>query len=199
MSLPIDQAAFFASARTTLFGGFLAESQVNGINAILDAWDLTPYLPDLRMVSYALATAYHETDQKMQPIREYGLGRRMRYGAPAGPYKQVYYGRGLVQLTWWSNYDKADTKLHAIGLLGPGQSLVQTPDLALQPDIASAIMVHGMLEGWFTGHSLSNFFNSGTDWVHAREIINGMDRAAVIAGYAIHFNTALNTQDKVAA
>ncbi len=36
----------------------------------------------------------------MQPIEEYGRGKGRKYGAPAGPYGKIYFGRGYVQLTW---------------------------------------------------------------------------------------------------
>lgn len=195
MKLPIDRTAFFLSARMSLFGGVLAPEQVSGMTGVLDAWEMaTLAAPDLRMVAYTLATAYHETDRHMQPIREYGFGRGKRYGVPAGPYSQIFYGRGLVQITWWSNYDNANAKLHRMGVLTPDQNLTKTPDLALDPAVASAILIHGMTEGWFTGRKLGDFFNVHTDWVHAREIINGMDCAAMIGGYALHFQVALEAK-----
>lgn len=180
MQLPANPEAFFPAVRVELFRGYLKQPQVDGINALLAAWQGAA---DLRFVAYALATAYHETAQTMQPIAEYGLGKGRRYGIPAGPYGKVYYGRGFVQLTWCSNYQTASDKL--------GVDLVKDPDLALDPIIAAKVMSQGMTEGWFTGHKLADFFGARTDWLHAREIINGMDHAAEIAGYAIRFLNAL--------
>ncbi|WP_337739427.1 hypothetical protein [Agrobacterium vitis] len=49
-----------------------------------------------------------------------------------------------------------------------------------------------MTEGWFTGRKLSDYFTpSSSDWVNARKIINRLDRAQDIAGYAKAFNSAL--------
>jgi putative chitinase len=82
----------------------VSQSQVDGVNEMLDAWQIaTVALAGPRFVAYALATAYCETSRTMQPIAEYGNGRGRRYGVAAGPCGQIYYGRGLVQLTWWSS------------------------------------------------------------------------------------------------
>jgi len=187
--------AFFDTVRQELFSGNLTMGHVAGMNAILAAWDnplnhLTK--PDVRFVAYALATAYWETAQKMLPIREYGEGRGKEYGKPSPPWGQIYYGRGLVQLTWYRNYDAADVRLRADGLLEPGEDLVRTPDLALRPDIAAAIMLSGMTIGWFTGKKLADYFNAKVnDPVTARRIINGLDHAADIAKFHAHFCAAL--------
>ena len=56
----------------------------------------------------------------------------------------------------------------------------------LQPTIAYRIMSYGMRYGSFTGEKLSDFIRPGkaADYYHAREIINGLDRAGTIGGYA---------------
>lgn len=178
-----NPSTFFTSIRTTLFGRTISQSQVDGVNSILSA---CPSVTDYRWVAYELATAFHETAQTMQPIVEYGKGKGHPYGEPTGPYKQTYYGRGLVQLTWLWNYEKAEQKL------GDYTQLVQFPDNALKPEIASRIMHDGMSQGWFTGQSLADFFNAKrTDWINARRIINGLDKAAQIGVYAEHFRDAL--------
>lgn len=183
--------AFFDLVRRDLFAGNLTVGQVAGINAILTAWDHQEV--DDRFVAYALATAYWETAQKMLPIREYGEGRGKLYGKTAGPWTQVYYGRGLVQLTWYANYDKADVRLRELGALEAGEDLTRNPDLALRPDLAAEIMVAGMVEGWFTGKKLVDFFNGPkiNAPVQARTIINGVDHAADIAGFYERFLSAL--------
>lgn len=187
-----NSKAFFDAVRQELFAGNLNLGQVKGLEAILAAWDVTPK-PDVRFVSYSMATAYLETDKKMLPIKEYGLGHGRPYGKTVPPWNQAYYGRGLVQLTWLRNYATADARLRARGLLASGEDLVKAPDLALRPDIAAAIMTSGMTEGWFTGKKLADFF-SGEKIdapVQARMIINGTDRAGEIAGFHAHFLTAL--------
>ncbi|HZZ63824.1 MAG TPA: hypothetical protein VFE63_22115 [Roseiarcus sp.] len=180
--------AFFDAVRTELYGpGGFDQSQVDGVNAILDAWSASP-ITDWRWIAYALATAYHETGRAMQPVAERGRGQGRPYGVRCGPYRQVYYGRGFVQLTWLANYEKAEREI-------PGSDLVRTPDNALKPAIAATILVKGMSDGWFTGKKLADYFPleklASVNWLNAREIVNGHDRAAQISAYAVHFHTAI--------
>jgi putative chitinase len=53
-------------------------------------------------------------------------------------------------------------------------------------------MFIGMHEGLFTGKKLSQYFNEVTeDPISARKIINGKDKAKMIAGYYYEFKNAL--------
>jgi len=184
MSL-INRPFFFTQVRRTLFAGNLTQSQVDGFNAILDGWEAKYATEDDRWLAYALATTYHETDQKMQPIEEYGKGRHLPYGKPDPTTGQVYYGRGFVQLTWERNYKTMSDLLKV--------DLVHHPELALKLDNATNIMFIGMVKGLFTGKSLGNYFKGKTeDWVNARRIINGLDKARAIAVYGQHFYSALS-------
>ena len=171
-----DPLNFFQSVRAHF--GKLSQQQVDGFNVLLLAgWGL-----DTTWRAYMLATAWHETAATMQPIREYGKGRGKAYGK-SGKHGQAPYGRGYVQLTWDTNYEKADK---ALGLNG---ALLADFDLALRPDIAAQIMVRGMTEGWFTGKKLAGYLPG--DYVNARQIINGNDKSALVASYAIAFERAL--------
>jgi hypothetical protein len=179
----MDRAEFFAAVRLSLFGGRLSAAQVQGIEAILD--EAVKRAIRLEWLAYILATAFHETAQTMQPIAEYGKGKGKKYGVK-GKYGQVPYGRGFVQLTWDENYEKADKEL---GLNG---ALLKNFDLALQLDIATAILFAGMEEGWFTGKKLSDYIHDAVvDYVNSRRIVNGTDRATMIATYAREFEVAL--------
>jgi predicted chitinase len=170
--MAFDRAAFFAAVRKDF--GRLSQSQVDGFNILLDAWAGH----DPRFTAYALATAWHETARTMQPIEEYGKGKGRAYG-PTG-----FWGRGFVQLTWEANYAKARTKL--------GVDFVKNPKLAMVPKHAADIMVRGMLEGWFTGKKLADYFSATkNDPVQARRIINGTDKADLIASYHYKFLAAL--------
>ena len=187
-----NPAAFFAAVRTTLFHGRMVMGQVAGTNVILSGWDKWRAGSSMPFVAYSLATAYHETAQTMLPIEEIGRGRGRAYGVPTGPWKQCYYGRGDIQLTWEANYAHATGELRAQGIIGRDQDLVHTPDLARDPHIAAAILVIGMSAGWFTGRRLGDYFNQrGSNWLEARRIVNGLDCAGVIAGYGEHFHEAL--------
>lgn len=179
----MDKPKFYASLRARnsgVFGTSLSQGQVNGCEALLKEAESegTP----LRFLAYMLATAYHETSATMQPVREIGKGKGKEYGKPING--RTYYGRGYVQLTWLANYQRAAKEL-AI-------DLVRYPDDALEPDIAAAIMFRGMTEGWFTGKKLADYINlDKTDYINARRIVNGTDKAEKIAGYAEAFETAL--------
>lgn len=166
-----------------------SQSQVDGLNFILNEWEVSG-LRDSRWLAYMLATAFHETAKTMRPIREYGKGKGRKYGKKikmsGQPYTvpdQIYYGRGYVQLTWFENYDTLGRLLKL--------PLLENPDLALDPSIAAKIMFVGMTRGIFTGVGLSKYFNNTTDWVNARKIINGLDKAELIAGYAKVFYAGL--------
>jgi putative chitinase len=191
----MNETLFFDRVRQSLFKGRMSDAQVRGTSALLDALAGWP----TRWVAYGLATAYHETAFTMLPIKERGgkayltrmydpigerpaLAKRMGNRMPGDGVK--YAGRGYVQLTWRSNYAKAAAKL--------GVDLLNDPDMAMHPTYAARIMRAGMEEGWFTGKKLADYL-SGTksDYVGARRIINGTDKAREIADYALAFEAAL--------
>ena len=184
----INRPQFFASIRP-LFKR-LSQSKVDGLNFLLDAFEQDGGL-SVQEMAYMLATAYHETAATMLPIEEYGKGRGRKYGQnidiDGSRYKglpHIYYGRGYVQLTWLTNYKRAGDKICV--------DLVNHPELALNPTYAAQIMIAGMREGWFTGKKLSDYIKAGkVDYVGARRIINGTDKAQLIAGYARQFEGAL--------
>ena len=189
-----DTKEFYVAVRP-MFGGHLTQSQVDGIQAILKA-TTDAGITDDRKTAYILATVFHETAKTMQPIAEFGKGAGHDYGKKlkmgGGPGKRVpyttpdelYYGRGYVQLTWYENYESMGKLLNI--------DLLDNPDLALQPAVAAAIMIKGMTKGLFTGVGLDKYFTDKlTDWVNARKIINGLDMAKTIAGYAQTFYKGL--------
>jgi putative chitinase len=184
MSL-INREFFFGQVRRLLFLGSLRQSQVDGLNVILDGWEAQYAADDDRWLAYALATTYHETDQKIQPIEEYGKGRGQPYGKPDPETGKTYYGRGFVQLTWKKNYDTMGKKI--------GVDLVSYPELALDATNATKILFIGMIDGLFTGKSLGDYFNQNSDdWVSARRIINDHDKAQAIAVYGHNFYAAIS-------
>ena len=106
--MPYDRKHFFDTVRKDLFRGTLTQAQVDGMNYLLAIWERHFEEPNPRdgtkWLAYALATFFHETAERMEPIEEYGKGSGKSYGKPAGPHGQCYYGRGYVQLTWETNY-----------------------------------------------------------------------------------------------
>ena len=183
--MKINRNFFYPHVEASLFHNNIRPTQKNGMEAILNAWDARPELTDNRWLAYMLATVYHECDGSMQPIEEYGKGRNLPYGKLDPLTKQIYYGRGFVQLTWKTNYQKFGELLK--------QDLVYHPELALDIQIATQVMFLGMTQGIFTGKRLQNYFDGTTeDWINARRIINGTDKAVGIAVYAKNFYAAIN-------
>lgn len=180
---------FFDVTRAALFRGSLVQSQVNGMNHLLEVWEEHFPKGDLRWLAYCLATAFHETAQTMQPVQELGRGKGYAYGKPAGPHGKVYYGRGHVQLTWHSNYVRAERELRRFGI---DAGLEGDPELALEPRTSALILFEGMAEGWFTGKKLGEFFAARLEQPrNARRIVNGTDRMDLIASYYHKFKDAL--------
>ena len=193
----MNRAHFFSAVRSSLFGGSLTQSQVNGMEAVLD--EAAKAVTDPRDLAYMLATDYHETARTMQAIKERGgADYFFRMYDPKGERPQVaarlgntepgdgarFAGRGLVQLTGRRNYELFSKRM--------GIDLVGNPDLAMDLDVATDIMFTGMARGLFTGKKLADYFTSkSSDWVNARRIINGIDRANDIATYAKRFYDAL--------
>ncbi|WP_299680079.1 glycoside hydrolase family 19 protein [uncultured Tenacibaculum sp.] len=180
----INRKFFFDYVKQRLHFGRLKQSQVNGYNQILDYWE-NENLKDVRWLAYVLATTYHETDKTIKPLREYGKGRGRKYGIPDSENGQTYYGRGYVQLTWRKNYQKYSDILEI--------DLVDNPDLALDQEIATKILFHGMINGVFTGKALKDYFNENkSDWYNARRIVNGTDKMYTIGDYGKEFFAAIS-------
>ncbi|MDJ0514654.1 MAG: hypothetical protein QNJ62_14520 [Methyloceanibacter sp.] len=188
----IDRNTFFRLIRETVFGGRISQSAVSAINTILDECGRRQ-LTDTRMIAYVLATVRGEVGPSMLPVSERGKGRGRRYGTPDPRTGETYYGRGWVQLTWYDNYLKQERKLNL--------PLTAQPDLLMRPDVSAKVLVGGMIEGDFRrGHRLSTYFTpTKTDWLGAREIINGKhrssdayaDKAEQFAVWARQFHHAL--------
>jgi hypothetical protein len=192
----IDRDTFFNGVRASLFGGKLSQSQVDGMNYLLDVWEDYFEKPNPRdgnrWLSYCMATVFHETGKKMVPVPEVGKGKGYAYGKPSGPYNQIYYGRGHVQLTWEDNYKKGQDQLK--DNYGVDVPIWPQADLMLKDQASALILYDGMTNGWFTGVGLSKYFNSTVeDPVNARRVVNGTDKALTIAGYYQKFKAAIVT------
>jgi hypothetical protein len=166
--------------------GSLNQSQVDGIESLLNSIESDSAIADVRWAAYMLATTKHECADRWQPIEEYGKGKGREYGksvtvvgSDGKSYTNVYYGRGYVQLTWKDNYDKMSKNLNL------GDQLLIKPALALDAPTAYRIMSYGMRKGSFTGKKLADYIHDQTcDYKNARRIINGLDQADKIKGYA---------------
>lgn len=194
----MSRAAFYATARSKL--GRLSQKQVDGFEIILAASEGLPRSHR----AYLLATCWHETGATMQPIKEteregvrrtdaqvvnildaaWKAGRLPWVGVPYWRFDKsgkAWFGRGYVQLTHRDNYAKA-AALTGVDLLGD-------PTRAMNPTVAAEILVAGSQVGLFTGKKLRDYLPG--DYLGARRIINGTDKAQLIAGYAEVFERAL--------
>lgn len=141
--------------------------------------------------AYVLATAKHETGNFRYMREIWGPtavqkryeGRKDLGNTVRGDGKK-FLGRGFVQITGRRNYTDWSKRL--------GLDLLKEPQLAERPDVAARIIVDGMRLGTFTGRKLSDFITlSKSDFAGARRIVNGTDRAELIAGYARQYDAAL--------
>lgn len=150
------------------------DKQKEGVSALVEEC-ATQLVVDKRQIAYILATVYHETGSRMQPVKEFGSDAYLKSKS-----YYPYYGRDLVQTTWYKNYKKVRDFT--------GLDVINNPDLMTELSVAVKVAVYFMSKGLFTGKKLSNYFDSITeDWVNARKIINGLDKAELIAGYAHEF------------
>lgn len=202
--MKINKKIFFENYRQH-FGKIKKQSVVDGINFLLSGLedsDVGTKLPVSNLFAYILATVHHETARTYQPIREFKEGKGKPYGklvtAPDGTFHK-YYGRGYVQLTWLKNYIKMSARLKRISSLHKKRVinwLASEPDLALEPKIALDILITGMMYGDFTGKRLATYI-AKRDYVGARKVVNGTDKAELIARYAVKFEACFdNAMDK---
>lgn len=182
------------------------QGQVNGLNRLMHACNEAHLRP--QHAAYILATAWHETAFRVRPLSEFGRGASRRYGRwltnskgvkycyrngdrknptyyTEDEYPHLFYGRGEPQLTWLDNYIKAGEEL--------GVDFANNPELVNNPVNSANILVKGSMEGWFTSRSIPDEITWGKfdEFVEARSVINGSDRAADIAVYAKVFLTSM--------
>lgn len=201
----MDKEKFFAALKDNLFVQ-ITNKQIEGLNALLDG--CVKYgITDLRMIAYILGTAYWETARTMQPIEEYRKGAGRPYGKKLKaekkngknvPYSwpdKIYYGRGHTQNTWYENYAMLQKRPFAVK---NGWKFLENPELLLQMEPSVWATIHCMWHGLYTGVGLRNYFNdTETDWVNARRIINGTDKAEKIADLSKAFYRALQESEDI--
>jgi putative chitinase len=207
----MNRDVFYDAVRTSLFAGKLSHSQVDGMENLLDVWD--KYFANDHSIpnptdhlAYDLGTAFHETARSMQPITEYGqvayfdkyepgtkLGEQLGNTEKGDGYR--FRGEGHVQNTGRRNASKATTRLNELFHLGI--DLVADPEKRRDPFVSAMSLFLGNKEGWWTGRKLGDYLTAGRpDFVNARRVVNGTDKAATIAGYAAKFKTAIQAAAK---
>ena len=187
-----------------IFGGKLTQEQVDGINIILETMDRDEFkVVDKRHAAYILATSFWETGRTMEAVKEktdktgeqyffrmYDIkgsrpqvAKRLGNTIPGDGIK--FAGRGQVQLTGRTNYINMGKYLKL--------DLVNKPDLLLDTKISARVLVYGLLNGSFTGVSIKKYLTSTkTDYVNARRVVNGVDKAEEIANIAKSFERAIS-------
>lgn len=174
----MNRSYFLSRVRENLFSGKLSKSQADGIGKILDYWQAKWPKMSIDELAYLLATAKWESAHTMQPIVERG-SKAYLLSKPYYP----WIGRGLVQITWQINYKKYN---------------ITNPEDALKWPTALHVIFDGMIFGKFTGKKLADYIGNGQrDYVGARRIINGTDKAKQIANIAEGFREALIEANKV--
>lgn len=169
----------------------LSQSEVTAINQFIDF--VNPIFKNFTIPqwAYIFATVFHETNATFLPVREaYWMSedwrrKNLRY--------YPFYGRGYVQITWPENYDYFTWLLKV--------DFKKNPDLAMIPEYAFKILVHGFQYGVFSkrkingkwvNNKISDFINAKTkDYLNARRCINLLDKAALIASYAKSFESII--------
>jgi hypothetical protein len=193
--MAIDRNKFFQGFKAFLqrHDILLSEGRIEALTFLLDDFEADKRWVDTRHRAYALATICIETGWTFEPITEKGPksyfkkyeGRKDLGNTEKGD-GYLYRGRGYVQITGRKNYWTFAC------LLCP--DLIANPDLALDQNLAFEIMTVGMFRGLFTGKKLATYINvDKTDYVNARKVINGNDRAAEIAVFARQIEQILNS------
>lgn len=187
----MNRATFYQALRRSGIDGFktLSQSQVNGIEGILNAFTL---VGDRRVktLAYGLATARREVGAGMVPVREgfkktdaearaYVKKQGYKYAKVVNG--QVYYGRGIVQLTHDYNYEK--------------EGILNDPDRALEPIFAAQLLFKGIMDGRWNGQGkgLIHYLPDGgpDDLKNARRTVNITDHWSEIANWYHKFVLAL--------
>ena len=145
--------------------------------------------------AYVLATVRHESKMGLWMLDQasgwafegrHHLGNVRRGDGPR------YRGRGYIRIVGRRAYAAWEQEL--------GLPLVAEPDRVTEPDVAAEIAVLGMKWGRFSGVPLSEHVNEGSiDYVGARRVVNGQDRAILVSRYAREYEAQLRAMSPTAA
>lgn len=200
--MEFDRTNFFNDYKGR-FGTITNNQIVQGLEFLLGEIEKDVQFTILRQIAYVLATVKGETGI-FQPIKEKRASqiKQPKLWATQNKYWNTgFMGRGYIQITWRDNYLKAGQKLTGVTVnnitIGK-DTFVNNPDLVMQPKFAYLIISRGMREGWFTTKKLGDYIKEGSppNYVGARYIVNGQDRAQEFASFAEKFELILRASKK---
>lgn len=207
----MDRTKFYAALRkrdSGVFGTSLSQQQVDGLETLLDVWQRYCADDPLDLLAYNLGTAYHETAHTMQPITERGqrsyfnkyepgtrIGKILGNTLKGDGYR--FRGEGHVQNTGRRNARYASKRLNE--KFGLRVDLEANPGKRGDPLISALSLFLGNKEGWWTGKDLLQYLDGKDEsdeedlreFINARRVVNGTDKARLIGGYALAFEKAL--------
>ncbi|MBX3536416.1 MAG: hypothetical protein KF735_02160 [Chelatococcus sp.] len=202
--MSFNRSTFFSYARRSPFGDRLTQQQVDGMTDILNEWDAHySHLPLTYLACY-LGQVFRETGGTMVPIRETFATSdkqamtRLETAWTSGklpsvktPYwRKGWFGRGRMQITHAENYAYAQAK--------SGLPIVADPSLMLDSKADLKVSLPGTIEGWWTRgkHRMSMYLDRpDPDFEGARRIVNGTDKAKLVATYCEAFLAALQAAE----
>jgi hypothetical protein len=162
-TLKFDSFRFF-----TLYTRLISRvnrKQLDGLKTFLSFIEQDKRIYDVRQAAYLFAVTQFETGNAWTPIDEidvrsdfqqYEPGTRLgrSLGNTQRGDSKRFRGRGYIQVTGRSNYQKLSERL--------GLDLIADPELALKPEIAYQILSYGLLEGFFNRRKPEDFFTGLT-------------------------------------
>jgi len=181
----MNRATFYTALKRSGIPGFtsLSQKQVDGIEGILNAFAIVGD-GRIKTLAYGLATARREVGSGMSAVREgfKSTDAAARYYVRNRPYGKVinghvYYGRGIVQLTWYQNYLK--------------EGIAHSPDKALEPIFAARLLFQGIMDGRWnaSGKGIAHYLpdEGPDDLYNARRTVNVTDHWEEIKDYYHRF------------
>jgi len=205
----MNRKAFYNALRGgTMFPRGFTSDQVAGMENLLNVWDKFFSGDSDFLLAYDLGTAFHETAATMQPIVERGpvsyfdkyepgtkLGKILGNVLKGDGYR--FRGEGHVQNTGRNNARKATLRINELFKLGI--DLVANPEKRGDPFISAISLFLGNKEGWWTGKDLLDYIDGIAEgdkedlreFVNARRVVNGTDKANKIGGHALEFYHAI--------
>lgn len=204
----INRAVFYRELRKGLFQS-LSRRQVAGMEVLLDVWEES-YADDYPMsfLAASLGTTKLETAHTMQPIKEIGgrkyfmgmydkTGNRPKKAAELGNTKvgdgATFSGKGFVQATGRGNSRKLGKLFKKY--FNIDVDFEENPDKLLEPFYAAHALYLGCITGLYTGKGWGDYIKSSpatfNEFKSSRRVVNGTNKATMIAGYCVEFQKAL--------